>query len=118
MAEKDPRDYRGGVHEPPEAKGTDTWADNEGVVPREMIDDPGPPPAERADDDQALSDAAMGQVTDRDPTDSAIDTSGGDEADATNQGATGADAEKTKEEMEEGKPVSWVQGANVARGEG
>jgi hypothetical protein len=108
MAEKDPRDYRGGVHE----------ADNEGIVPREMVDDPGAPPPERSGDDQALSDAALGGVTDRDPTDDAIDHSGGDEADATAHSGTGADAEEVKEEMEEDKPVSWVQGANVARGEG
>jgi hypothetical protein len=118
MAEKDPRDYRGGVHEPPDAKGEGTWADNEGVVPREIVDDPGAPPPERASDDQALSDAALGGVTDRDPTDDAIDHSSGDQADATSHSGTGADAEEVKEDLEEGKPVSWVQGANVSRGEG
>ena len=54
----------------------------------------------------------------RDPTDDAIDHSSGDEADATSHSGTGADAEEVKEEMEADKPVSWVQGANVARGEG
>lgn len=113
MAEKDPRDYRGGVHEPPDAKGG--AADTEGVVPREMVDDPGDPPPERQGDDQALSDASLGQVTDRDPTDDAIDHSGGDEADATSHSGTGANAAEVKEEMEEGEGVPWVQAANVAR---
>jgi hypothetical protein len=84
MAEKDPRDYRGGVREPSDAKGgEESWADTEGVVPRDMVDDPGAPPPERAEDDQALSDDALGEVTDRDPADSAIDREGGDQADAT-----------------------------------
>ena len=83
MAERDPREYRGGVHEPQDAKGgPDSWADNEGVVPREMIDEP----TEVPDDDQAPGDAVQGQVSDRDPSDSEIDTSGGDEADATRVG--------------------------------
>jgi len=116
MAEKDPRDYRGGVHEPPDAKGgEDSWADTEGVVPREMLDDPGNPPPERAGDDQALGDAALGEVTDRDPTDDAIDHSGGDQADATSHSGTGANAAEVKEEMDEGEPVPWPQAANVAR---
>jgi hypothetical protein len=116
MAEKDPRDYRGGVREPSDAKGgPDSWADTEGVVPREMVDDPGAPPPERAGDDQALSDAALGQVTDRDPTDDSIDRSGGDEADATSHSGTGANAAEVKDEMQEGEPVPWVQAANVAR---
>jgi hypothetical protein len=119
MAEQDPREYRGGVQEPADAKGgSDTWADNEGVVPREMVDDPGTPPPERTGDDQALADASLGQVTDRDPTDDNIDESSGDAADATSHSGTGADAAEVKEEMAEDKPVSWVQGANVARGEG
>ncbi len=36
MAEQDPRDYRGGAHEPEDAKPGE--ADNEGMVPREMLD--------------------------------------------------------------------------------
>lgn len=80
MAE-DPRGYRGGVHEPEGAKGGE--ADNEGIVPREELDSPGAPPAER-DQDQALSDRALGEVTDRsDPGEDSIDHSGGDDADAT-----------------------------------
>jgi hypothetical protein len=84
MAETDPREFRGGVHEPSDAKGgEDTWADNEGVVPRELLDDPGAPPPER-DQDQALSDRALGVVTDRsDPSEDNIDREGGDQADAT-----------------------------------
>jgi len=117
MAEKDPRDYRGGVREPADAKGgTETAADSEGIVPREMVDDPGAPPPERQGDDQALSDAALGQVTDRsDPSEDSIDRSGGDEADATSHSGTGANAAEVKEEMQEGEGVPWVQAANVAR---
>ncbi|HEV7882192.1 MAG TPA: hypothetical protein VGO81_01415 [Solirubrobacteraceae bacterium] len=77
---QDPREYRGGVHEPEEAKGgQENWADNEGVVPREMIDDTGPEPT----GEQDLKDAAMGEVTDDDHTGEAIDKSAGDDADAT-----------------------------------
>jgi hypothetical protein len=115
MAEQDPREYRGGVREPSDAKGDDTWADNEGVVPREMLDDPGSPPAER-EQGQALSDAALGEVTDRsDPSQDNIDRSGGDEADATSHAGTGANAAEVREQMEEGEPVPWPQAANVAR---
>ena len=115
MAEQDPREYRGGVHEPPEGKPGE-WADNEGVVPREMVDDPGAPPPERADDDQALSDASLGQVTDRsDPSDDNIDQAQGDAADATSHSGTGANAAEVKEEMQQGEPAPWPQAANVAR---
>jgi hypothetical protein len=76
-SKEDPRDYRGGVHEPEDAKGD--WADNEGVVPREMIDDTGPEPS----GEQDLKDAAQGEVTGHDHTDEAIDKSAGDKADAT-----------------------------------
>jgi hypothetical protein len=71
----DPREYRGGVREPEDAKGN--WADNEGVVPREMIDDTGEEPS----DPQALKDPVQGEVTGEDQGD--IDTHAGDEADAT-----------------------------------
>ncbi len=111
MAEKDPRDYRGGVREPADAKGgPDTGAHTDGVVPREMVDDPGAPPPERQGDEQALGDAALGNVTDKDPTDDAIDRSGGDEADATRLGGAGADVE----DLEEGKPVSRVDQQQLA----
>ena len=83
MAEstQDPREYRGGVREPEEAKGgPETWADTEGVVPREMLDDP---PPQEDPDEQDLKDAAMGEVTDHDHTGEAIDKSAGDAADAT-----------------------------------
>jgi hypothetical protein len=77
---QDPREYRGGVREPEDAKGgQESWADTEGVVPREMIDDTGPEPT----GEQDLKDAAMGQVTDHDHTGEAIDKSAGDHADAT-----------------------------------
>ena len=82
MAEstEDPREYRGGVREPEEAKGgEESWANTEGVVPREMIDDL--PPEDAGDQD--LKDAAMGQTTDHDHTGEAIDKSAGDQADAT-----------------------------------
>lgn len=117
MAEQqDPRTYRGGVHEPADSKGDDSWADNEGVVPREMIDEPDAPPPERADDDQALADRSLGEVTDRsDPSEDNIDRAGGDEADATSRSGTGANAAQIKEDMQEGEPAPWVQAANVAR---
>ncbi len=108
MATDDPRDYRGGVHEPADAKGGE--ADNEGIVPREMLDDPGPPPPERATDEQALGDAVQGGITDRDPTDDAIDPHGGDQADATTHG----DAQADVEALEEGKPVSRVDQQKLA----
>ena len=80
MAERDPREYRGGVHEPEDAKGgSDSWADNEGVVPREMVDEPTDVP----DDEQALGDAVRGEVTDRGPPTQRSTPAGGDEADAT-----------------------------------
>jgi hypothetical protein len=98
MAERepDPRDYRGGVHE-----------GEEGVVPREMIDDP--PPQDESDP-QALKDEALGEVTDHDHTDEAIDKEAGDAADATRLGGTGTDVE----DLEEGKPVSRVDQPNLA----
>jgi hypothetical protein len=81
MAEStdDPRDYRGGVREPEEAKGG--GADNEGIVPREMLDDPGP----RDADPQDLKDDVMGEVTREPKDDIQIDPSSGDDADATNR---------------------------------
>lgn len=109
MAEstQDPREYRGGVREPEDAKGgQDSWADTEGVVPREMLDDP--PPQENADD-QDLKDAAMGEVTDHDHTGDAIDKSAGDQADATRDGGTGEDVE----DLEAGKPISRVDQPNL-----
>ena len=82
MAEstEDPREYRGGVREPEEAKGgEESWANTEGIVPREMIDDL--PPEDPGEQD--LKDASMGEVTDHDHTGEAIDKSAGDKADAT-----------------------------------
>ena len=115
MDEKDPRDYRGGAHEPAEVKGgSDTWADSEGVVPREDLDETGGPPPERAGDDQALADASLGQNPGSEPTDDSIDENRGDEADATSYSGTGGNVKQTGEEIEEGEPASWVQGANVA----
>jgi len=111
MAEQDPREYRGGVQEPEEAKQGNA---NEGVVPREMVDEPGSPPTER-EQDQALSDSSLGEVTDRsDPSQDNIDPHGGDEADATSHSGTGGNVAEVKEEMQEGEAVPWVQGANVA----
>ncbi len=113
MGEQDPRTYRGGVHEAGDAKG---GIADDGIVPRDMIDEPGAPPPERADDEQALPDSSLGKVTDRsDPSEDNIDRSGGDEADATSHGGTGADAAELKEQMQEGEPAPWPQAANVAR---
>jgi len=112
MEGQDPRDYRGGAREPDEAdKG------NEGIVPREMVDEPDAPPPER-EQDQALSDSSLGQVTDRsDPSQDNIDRTGGDEADATSHSGTGGNVAEVKDEMQEGEGVPWVQGANVAAGD-
>ena len=111
MGEQDPRKYRGGVQEPDDAKQGNA---NEGVVPREMVDEPDSPPAER-EQDQALSDSSLGEVTDRsDPSQDNIDPHGGDEADATSHSGTGGNVAEVKEEMQEGEGVPWVQGANVA----
>ncbi|HEV2787048.1 MAG TPA: hypothetical protein VGV67_11700 [Solirubrobacteraceae bacterium] len=116
MAEQaDPRKYRGGAHEPAEAKGEGTWADNEGVVPREMVDEPEGPPPERAGDEQAVSDSYLGGLTDRDAQDDDIDRGRGDAADATSYSGTGGNVEEVKEEMQEGEPAPWPQAANVAR---
>lgn len=75
---EDPREFRGGVRETGDAKGG--WADSEGVVPREMLDDPGP---QEGADEQTLKDDVMGDVTGEPQDDVQIDTSSGDEADAT-----------------------------------
>ncbi len=79
MAEQDPREYRGGVREPEDAKGD--WADNEGIVPREMVDEP--PSEEEQADPHALTSDMTGEVTGHDHAGEKIDLSGGDEADAT-----------------------------------
>jgi hypothetical protein len=104
---QDPREYRGGVREPEDAKGgSEAWADTEGVVPREMLDDP---PPQEDPDEQALKDDALGDVTGHEHTDEAIEQSAGDEADATTDGGTGVDVE----EVEEGKPISRVDAPNL-----
>jgi hypothetical protein len=78
---QDPREYRGGVREPEDAKGgQESWADNEGVVPREMLDDDD---VSEPTGEQDLKSGAMGQVTGDDHTGEAIDKSAGDHADAT-----------------------------------
>ncbi|MDP2710525.1 MAG: hypothetical protein Q8O56_04845 [Solirubrobacteraceae bacterium] len=111
MAEQDPRDYRGGVHEPQDAKGgPDSWADNEGIVPREMVDEPTKDPR----DPQALRDPVKGAVTDRDPSDSAIDPSGGDDADAV-KGQTGSTVDSADELTEDNATSKW-DAANAALG--
>jgi len=106
MAEQDPRDYRGGVHESGEQKG------NEGVVPREMVDEP---TADTSADNQELGDAVQGEVTDKDPQDSAIDTSGGDQADATD-GLSGRTAESADELTDDNTKGKWDV-ANAALGD-
>lgn len=105
MAEREP-DPR--ERETEEAKGgADTGADTEGVVPREMIDDP---PSQETSDPQALKDDALGEVTGHEHTDEAIDQEAGDEADATTLGGTGTDVE----DLEEGEPISRVDQPNLA----
>jgi hypothetical protein len=106
MAESDPREYRGGVREPDtEGQG------DEGLVPREMVDEP---TADTSAEDNELVDAVQGQVTDKDPQDSAIDTSGGDQADAT-QGLTGRTADSPDELTDDNTKSKWDV-ANAALG--
>ena len=93
MAEQDPREYRGGVEE----------EDSQGIVPREMVDEP---TADTSPDENQLGDAVQGQVTDKDPQDSAIDKSQGDEADAT-QGLTGRTAEDPDELTDDNTKSKW-----------
>jgi hypothetical protein len=102
MAEQDPREYRGGVDE-----------GNKGVVPREMVDDPA---GDDPSDPQALGGEVMGEVTDKDPHDSAIDESGGDDADATS-GLTGRTAESGDELTDDNTKSKWDAGANAALGD-
>lgn len=75
--------------------------------PDPMLDDP---PPQDTSDPQALTDKALGEVTDHDHTDEAIDQQAGDDADATELGGTGTDVE----DVEEGKPVSRVDQPNLA----
>ena len=105
MAESDPRDYRGGVHESGDEKG------NEGIVPREMVDEP---TADTSPDDQQLGDGVIGEVTDKDPGDSTIDTAGGDNADAT-EGLTGRTADP--DELTDDNTKSKWDVANAALGD-
>ena len=98
MTESDPREYRGGVREPDSSGQGD-----EGIVPREMVDEP---TADTNPDDNQLGDAVQGQVTDKDPQDSAIDESGGDEADATS-GLTGRTADSADELTDDNTKSKW-----------
>lgn len=84
MAEQDPREYRGGFRDPEKERG-----DEEGGVPREMIDEA--KAREDTGDDQALQSVITGRASDSPSADSA-DRTGGDEADATSHGRTAADA--------------------------
>ena len=112
MAESDPREYRGGVREPEAGGGGD-----EGMVPREMVEDD--PAGDKSADDNELVDPVQGQVTDKDPHDSAIDTSGGDEADAT-KGQSGRTADDPDELTDDNTKSKWdVANASLANtGEG
>ena len=92
MAEQDPREYRGGVDE-----------GNKGIVPREMVDEP---TADTSADNQELGDAVQGEVTDKDPQDSAIDESGGDQADAT-EGLSGRTADSADELTDDNTKGKW-----------
>jgi len=107
MAESDPREYRGGVREPDtEGQG------DEGLVPREMVDEP---IADTNPDENELGGAVQGQVTDKDPHDSAIDESGGDDADATS-GLGGRTADSADELTDDNTKSKWDAGANAALG--
>lgn len=103
MAEQDPREYRGGVHE----------SESEGIVPREMVDES---TDDTSPDENQLGDSVQGQVTDKDPQDSGIDRSQGDEADAT-QGLTGRTADSGDELTDDNTKSKWDAGANAAMGD-
>lgn len=75
MAESDPRDYRGGVHESGDEKG------NEGVVPREMVDED----TSGQTDEQEMNPEALGGLATETATEQ-VPRDGGDDADATHQG--------------------------------
>ena len=106
MAESDPREYRGGAREPDtEGQG------DEGLVPREMVDEP---TADTDPNENQLVDSVQGQVTDKDPQDSAIDRSGGDEAAATS-GLTGRPADSPDELTDDTTKSKWDV-ANAALG--
>jgi hypothetical protein len=107
MAEQDPREYRGGVREPQEDGQGD-----EGIVPREMVDEP---TADTSPEANELGDAVQGQVTDKDPHDSAIDESGGDDADATH-GLSGRTADSPDELTDDNTKSKWDV-ANAALGD-
>lgn len=83
MAEQDPREYRGGFRDPEKEDG-----DEEGGVPREMIDEA--KAREDTGDDQELQSLITGRASDSSSAHS-VERTGGDEADATSHGATGAD---------------------------
>ncbi len=106
MTESDPREYRGGVREPQDQEQGD-----EGLVPREMVDEP---TADTSAEDNQLVDSVQGEVTDKDPHDSAIDRSGGDEADAT-KGETGRTADSPDELTDDNTKSKW-DAANAALG--
>lgn len=108
MAEADPREYRGGVREPRQDGQGD-----EGIVPREMVDEP---TADTSPDANQLGDAVQGEVTDKDPHDSGIDESGGDEADAT-KGQTGRTADSADELTDDNTKSKWDAGANASLGD-
>lgn len=108
MAEADPREYRGGVREPQQGGQGD-----EGIVPREMVDEP---TADTSPQNNELGDSVQGQVTDKDPKDSAIDESGGDAADAT-QGQTGRTADSPEELTDDNTKSKWDAGANASFGD-
>lgn len=84
MAEQDPRETRGGFRDPEKEGG-----DEEGGVPREMIDEA--KAREDTGDDEGLQSAITGRASDSPSADS-VERTGGDEADATSHGGTGADA--------------------------
>ena len=101
MAEQDPKEYRGGVEE----------EDSQGIVPREMVDEN---TADTSAEDNQLGGGVQGEVTDKDPHDSAIDESGGDAADATS-GLTGRTAESPDELTDDNTKSKW-DAANAALG--
>jgi len=78
-----------------------------------MVDEP---TDDTSAEDNQLVDSVQGEVTNKDPHDSAIDESGGDQADAT-QGLTGRTADSGDELTDDDTKSKWDAGANAALGD-
>ena len=80
---EDPQTFRGGADEPDEAKGGAPG----GMVPRDMVDEP----VSGKSDDQEMSEDALGNFPDQEPS-VQVPRDAGDEADATTDGGPDPDS--------------------------